>query len=135
MKRSQSRRRFDAAGFKGGSSRGISFFTAKRTGGTFRGLRRSGSLREGLQNQTEQRKLLKDVDSLAEEYKQEIYDIISEELERGVSELPRLEAGVGKLDDLLSKKTAAKAEPSALQLNPQVSKIGSSSFSRSFWGS
>lgn len=88
---------------------------------TFRGLGRSGSLREGLANKTEQRKLLKDVDSLAEEYKQEIYDIISDELERGVSELPRLEAGVGQMDSLLSKKAPGAVKPSYPQLNPQGS--------------
>lgn len=70
-----------------------------------------GSLREGLRNKTEQRRLLKSVDSLSEEYKQEVYDIISDELERSVSKLPELSQGVARLESALGVQQAQKALP------------------------
>lgn len=62
----------------------------------------STSLRVGLRNKTEFRRLMKDVDSLDEQYKQEVYDIVSDELERAVSKIPQLESGVKNLADKLS---------------------------------
>jgi len=56
-----------------------------------------GTIREGLQNKTQHRRLLKDVDSLGEDYKQEIYDIISDELNKSVDNTERLAAGVDRL--------------------------------------
>lgn len=57
----------------------------------------SGTLRTGLRNKTEHRRLLKDVDNLGEDYKQEVYDVISDELNRAVGNFERLEDGVAKL--------------------------------------
>lgn len=68
-----------------------------------------GTLRTGLRNKTEQRRLLKDVDSLGEDYKQEVYDIISRELDRAVANTERLAAGVEKMAAPGAAKTGGAA--------------------------
>lgn len=78
----------------------------------------SGTLREGLSNKTQHRRLLKDVDNLGEDYKQEIYDIISEELERGVANTERLQAGALKL----SKSPIPAAAPGST--SPRLPEAG-----------
>lgn len=78
----------------------------------FRSFGRSGggTLRNGLRNKTEQRRLTKNVDNLADEYKQEVYDIISGELNRSVEGMERLRGGVEKLT---AGKGAAQAQPAS----------------------
>lgn len=71
----------------------------------------TGSLQQGLRNKTQQRKLFKTVDSLAEDYKQEVYDIISDELEKSVSRLPELSQGVSRLESSLGGVQSQKALP------------------------
>ncbi len=73
----------------------------------------SGTLRSGLRNKTEHRRLLKDVDNLGEEYKQEVYDAISGELDRSVSNMERLRGGVDKLygDPIQPLLTDGGADP------------------------
>ncbi len=65
---------------------------------TFREIASTGeaSLRTGLRNKTETRRLLKDVDNLGEEYKQEVYDIISDELEKSVGKFDHLSETMAK---------------------------------------
>lgn len=75
-----------------------------------------GTLRDGLRNKTEQRRLLGTVDNLSEDYKQEIYDIISNELERSVSGFERLQSGVQKMYGNVADNMVAGAgvDPRAL---------------------
>lgn len=92
--------------------------------GEFRkiGEKGSGTLRTGLRNKTEHRRLLKDVDSLGEDYKQEVYDVISDELNRAVGNFERLEAGVQKLYGSPIPKGTAIADGS--ETLPAVADLG-----------
>lgn len=79
-----------------------------------------GTLREGLQNKTQQRRLLKDVDSLGEEYKQEIYDIISRELDRSVGNTERLAEGVAKMAGDAGRAGGRAAAPAGRAALPEA---------------
>lgn len=73
-------------------------------------------LRTGLRNKTEHRRLMKTVDTLGEEYKQEVYDLISAELERSVGNYERLAAGVQKMyGSEMGKKIGGEAAELAAQ--------------------
>jgi hypothetical protein len=79
-----------------------------------------GTLREGLRNKTEQRRLLGTVDNLSEDYKQEVYDIISGELERSVSGFERLQAGVQKMYGNAADNMVAAADVDPRMLPPST---------------
>lgn len=87
----------------------------------FREIGTTGPLSSGLKNKTEQRRLLKDVESLGEEYKQQIYDIISDELEQGVAKIPQLTKGVSSLEALRAKAPVAQAASAQKALAGEVS--------------
>jgi len=98
------------------SARSFHFPYLEKMRDVFMEMGTSGSLASGLRNKTNQRRLMKPVESLSEEYKQEIYDIISDELEQSVSKIPQLESGVSRLESMLRSKGAQTAKSSVPQI-------------------
>lgn len=84
----------------------------------------SSTLRNGLQNKTQSRKLLRDVDNLGEEYKQEVYDIISDELEQSVGRFDRLSETMAKYTSDPVADTVKRATGSARPALPVGDAVG-----------